>query len=371
MMQNRNLYILPIMLLALMIGFGCSDNDSNPAEPGPRLSNAPSNAPVGIPTAADNVVLSPVLSWYPVGDWGDSVTYDLYFGNSATPSVTFANLSDTSSAPGPLKPGTQYHWAVRGIVNGTATNWSTVYSFGSLSSITYPVEIGRRWEYRHEHIALSTERGYFQIEVVDTNSSWPVGLVYEFEETLFDLDEVTISTSTAWYHAANDGLYLAGYDGDGHIIPSATAVAYRYRFGGREFTSVSELLGMVEGTSAALSPREIIVEDPPKLVLEYPIAVGAEWVFRIDNPWRIEKSVTGYEIIDVPAGRFGCFVVRWLEDTNDDGLFNDNVEFYDYIAEEGLIKRSILMTNVLVIDEHGNELGFIDITDEYELVAWE
>ncbi len=73
----------------------------------------------------------------------------------------------------------------------------------------------------------------------------------------------------------------------------------------------------------------------------------------------------------MPAGDFGCFVVRWLEDTDNDGSFNDNLVFYDYIAEEGLIRRSILMANVLVIDEHGNELGFIDITDEYELVAWE
>ena len=170
---------------------------------------------------------------------------------------------------------------------------------------------------------------------------------------------------------ASDGLYLVGYDGAGNIIPAATAVSYRYRFSGCEFGSVSELLGVVEGTSAALSPREIVVENPPKLGLKYPIEIGAEWTFRENDPWHIEKQIHDFEIISVPAGDFGCFVVRWLEDTDNDGSFNDNLVFFDYIAEEGLIRRSILMANVLVIDEHGNELGFIDITDEYELVAWE
>ena len=364
----KNKYVVATLLLAAMVVvFGCTDDDPSPIAPGNGLSSAP----VGILTAADNVSRSLTLNWHPVGDWGDSVVYDLYFGNSATPSATFANLSDTSYAPGPLEPGTQYRWAVRAKVNGTATAWSTVHTFGSRSSITYPVEIGKRWEYRREFTALSTEHGYFLMEVVGTDTGWQVGLVYEFEETWFDLDQVTLSNSTTWYHVANDGLYLAGYDGAGNIIPAATAVSHRFRFGGREFASVSELLGMVEGTGTALSPREIIVENPPKLGLEYPIAIGAEWTFRENEPWHIEKQIHDFEIISVPAGEFGCFVVRWLEDTDNDGSFNDNLVFFDYIAEEGLIKRSILMANVLVIDEHGNELGFIDITDEYELVAWE
>ena len=367
MIKLRTKHIaLSLLLLALVVVFGCTD-DPDPVGPSGDLSNAP----VGIATAANNVSLSVTLNWHPVGDWGDSVVYDLYFGSSATPSATYANLSDTSYVPGPLEPGTQYRWAVRAKVNGTATGWSSVYSFGSRSSITYPVEVGKRWEYRRELTALSTVSGYFLIDVVGTDTGWQVNPVYVFEETWFDLGQVTLSNSTTWYHVAGDGLYLAGYDGAGNIIPAATAASYRYRFGGRTFGSVSELLGIVEGTGTALSPRELVVENPPKLGLEYPIEIGAEWTFRENNPWHIEKQINDFEIISVPAGDFGCFVVRWLEDTDNDGSFNDNLVFFDYIAEEGLIKRSILIANVLVIDEQGNELGFIDITDVYELVAWE
>ncbi|MCD6250225.1 MAG: hypothetical protein J7J98_07855 [candidate division Zixibacteria bacterium] len=369
MIRVRNQYIVAgLLLLALVaVVFGCTDDDQGPIGPGDESGNAP----VGIPTADNNVSLSPTLQWHPVGDWGDSVVYDLYFGQSATPSATFPDLADTSYAPGPLEPGTQYRWAVRAKINGTITAWSTVHSFGSRSSITYPVEVGNRWEYRRELTALSTVSGYFLLEVVGTDTGWQVNPVYVFEETWFDLDQVTLNNSTTWYHVTNDGLYLVGYDGPGNIIPASLSTSYRYRFGGREFESVSELLGQVEGTGVALSPRELIVEDPPKLGLEYPISIGAEWVFREDDPWRIEKQIHDFEIISVPAGNFGCFVVSWLEDTNNDGSFNDNLVFLDYIAEEGLVRRSILMANVLVVDEHGNELGFIDITDEYELVAWE
>ena len=177
----RNQYIVTgLLLLALVaVVFGCTDDDQNLIGTGGESGNAPAV----IPTADNNVSLSPTLQWHPVGDWGDSVVYDLYFGQSVTPSVTIADLSDTSYAPGPLEPGTQYRLAVRAKINGTATGWSTVYSFGSCSSITYPVEVGNRWEYRRELTALSTVSGYCLLEVVGTDTGWQVDPVYEFEET--------------------------------------------------------------------------------------------------------------------------------------------------------------------------------------------
>ncbi len=372
MIQSRNQIIgMTVLLLAILAALlSCGEEGSDST--GPTLGPG-GNRPVGIPTAANDVSLSPTLFWHAIGGVSDSVVYDFYLGTSSTPSATQTNLADTSFATGPLLPGVGYYWAVLARINGSSTGWSDVYSFGSRTGITYPVTIGNRWEYRRELTALSTQHGYFLIEILGTDTGWQVEPVYEFEETWFDLDQVTLSSTTTWYHVNSDGFYLAGYDGPGNIIPASTSGSYRFIFGGREFGSIAVLLGHVEGTGTALSrsPEDIIVENPPKLGLKYPIALGSEWTFRESDPWPIFKHIHDYEIISVPAGEFGCFVVRWLEDTDNDGTFNENLVFRDYIAKQGLVRRSIIMSNVLVIDEFGNEIDFIDIIDEYELVAWE
>lgn len=374
MIKIRNQYIVAaVLLLALVVVFGCSDDSPNPT-----VSGGESRAPVGIPTADDNVSLSPTLYWHPVGDWGDSVSYDLYFGTSSTPSATFANLSDTSQAPGPLVPDTQYRWAVRAKINGTATAWSTVNAFSSRTSITYPVAVGNRWEYRWHHRWVGTNlgdrAGYYVVEIDRVETGWLAESVLAFEETWYNFADDALAHATSYYYVDDDGLKLAAYINSGGINPVSGDESCRFQYNDRQYSSLGDWLARSDRNqlSALSLDADTIVEDPAKLVLEYPLAVGAAWTFRIDDPWRIEKSVTGYETVDVPAGEFGCFVVRSLVDVDDDGDFTESPLLRDYIAEEGLVLRSEMWLDVMLVDTAGHPTGvLVDMIEEYELVAWE
>ena len=45
-------------------------------------------------------------------------------------------------------------------------------------------------------------------------------------------------------------------------------------------------------------------------------------------------------------------------------LKDNNIEFFDYIANEGLVKRSFLIRNLPVVDDDGGNIGSYDYHDE-------
>ena len=91
--------------------------------------NTPNN-----PTPADgatNQSINTTLTWQGGdSDTGDTVTYDVYFGTSSTPSfLTASNLTTTSYNPGTLSYSTTYYWKVVAKDNHGATSTSPVWSF--------------------------------------------------------------------------------------------------------------------------------------------------------------------------------------------------------------------------------------------------
>ncbi len=112
----------------------------------------------------------------------------------------------------------------------------------------------------------------------------------------------------------------------------------------------------------------IYFEDPPGKTLQFPLTVGAHWNFRTENSsWVIDKDVTGKKVIQVIAGSFDCFVVQWLFDFDYGSVWDNDVEYFDYIGESCLIKRTILIKELAVINENSEIIGTFDFYDEYIL----
>ena len=116
----------------------------------------------------------------------------------------------------------------------------------------------------------------------------------------------------------------------------------------------------------------VTLEDPPVVTLQYPLEPGSHWQMRAEGePFRIDKEVVGRTEVEVPAGRFDCYVVQWTYPGSPS--LDEQVEFYDYIAAEGLVKRSIITKNVPVTtysDPYG-QMGIVDLRDEFELVSYQ
>ena len=72
----------------------------------------------------------------------------------------------------------------------------------------------------------------------------------------------------------------------------------------------------------------------------------------------------------MPAGTFSCFKVQWLIDLNGNGAFDDNVELHDFIADQGLIRRSILMRDLVITSEDSpDSFGLYDFREDLRLTS--
>jgi len=61
---------------------------------------------------ATNRSLNLTLTWQGGDPDGDTVTYDIYFGTSDTPSLAKSNHNSTNYNPGTLEPNTTYYWTI-------------------------------------------------------------------------------------------------------------------------------------------------------------------------------------------------------------------------------------------------------------------
>jgi hypothetical protein len=138
------------------------------------------------------------------------------------------------------------------------------------------------------------------------------------------------------------------------------------------FRSYRELSQYIQNLvpNYGVSSDSIIFEDPPVRCLEYPLRVGAQWTYReAGNPWHMDKKVLRKRRFEVEAGDFSCFEIRWLYDFDNDGSWDEDIWITDYMSSIGLVDRRIFVGGSAESDEYGNELGFIDSFDEYELLS--
>jgi hypothetical protein len=102
----------------------------------PHIPSNPSPA-----DGATGVSTTPTLSWTGGDpDSGDTVTYDVYFGTSASPPLVSSDQVATNYAPGTLSAGTPYYWRIVARDNSGATASGPTWSFTTASSsATYSI----------------------------------------------------------------------------------------------------------------------------------------------------------------------------------------------------------------------------------------
>ncbi len=250
----------------------------------------------------------------------------------------------------------------------------------------YPVEIGYRWIYTRT-LSNSNFRPFTPKaqSVGDTTASFTVTIeiarretihdsieTHVFQEILTDGNGQTFESET-YYANLDSGLYLFAYCGPGQLIPKS-GNGIRIFFKGMFFPSVHALVSSFTGLSlgSACLEDSLTYETPPLRSIAYPLEVGAQWTYRYPGePCRMDKKVVGRGIEVVPAGELECFQIQWLLDMDRDGERDDDILFYDYIADIGLVKRYILFEDCVIIGEDDPEpIGVCDILEESVLTGF-
>ncbi len=259
-------------------------------------------------------------------------------------------------------------------------------------NLTYPLREGNVWEYEREFgvynfrssenpdsVIESEEMFIHAKSTVRSNGMVTLDMFADIPGAVIELEQAYIEdwdsfelTSWNYYTQTGDGLYMVGYKSasGAPAMPKITAEGnnrnngFYILFDGKYFPSLRAVSEYVEFMvqSHYDDPGDFIIEDTPPKVLPRYMNTGAQWTYRSKgNPWRVDKRVLGKEIIEVPAGQFDCYKVQWLVDLSDTGEWNEELIFYDYFSDDGLIKREFYFKDNPWIQTHSPDpIGYFD-----------
>lgn len=240
----------------------------------------------------------------------------------------------------------------------------------------YPLMTGNVWEYERvfEHFNFRPEsiKDVFgptkyihqsRVEVIKDTTLQDSINCFVIRETVVDYIMGDL-LSWGYYSNEQDGLYQYGYRSPGPgVIKPRERRKVTYNIAGLSFRSIKEVSDYYSKYLPTFAPSNdtLIVYDKSRKILTYPLEIGEIWTLHDGQPFTIHKTILGTELVSTDVGNFNCYKIQWTYDSS----FADNILFYDYICEKGLIKRTIFFNDILVRSTDfpdGN--GYVDSKDE-------
>lgn len=170
-------------------------------------------------------------------------------------------------------------------------------------------------------------------------------------------------TTLEFYSQSDSGLIRIAYYSDGiNFGPYRTAGNLIFSVNGKGFKSLNDLTGNYKNDLPS-GDTTLFFDDPPVKVLKYPLSVNTEWTLINYGTTRISKKYTGFETVSLPAGNFHCLKIQRNVYYNSSAP-DTNYFYFDYFAKEGMIKRDLLLKDILVSNTNGDPIGYIDVKEE-------
>ena len=172
-----------------------------------------------------------------------------------------------------------------------------------------------------------------------------------------------VGEENEWYKADNDSLVDIAYSGAGRvpvILPKARATR------GPSMSPLGIPRVVWQMILRKLGDDSILVRDDPRVVLRYPLTPGRSWV-SFPPPFEEDRQVVGNEVVRVGAGAFVCTKIRTTVNFGGDSL---SLEWFDYVAFEGLVLRTFSFPSYLVTTQASPDSGFMaSYLERVELVS--
>jgi hypothetical protein len=162
-----------------------------------------------------------------------------------------------------------------------------------------------------------------------------------------------LETDTALLRVAYSGA-PAGFGPDSYS--SYNEDKYFYKYNNKTYNSIKEIAYELGSDVSPDNSGFITIEDPPAVLFTYPVTINKQWLYKnVDNEFNIYRKYAGYETILTPGLASSCIKVQRIFPES-----FGNIHLYDYYSEKGPVKRDYLFKDIVVTNEFGQELGFID-----------
>lgn len=177
-------------------------------------------------------------------------------------------------------------------------------------------------------------------------------------------------TTLEYYKQTDTGLVRLAYYSEGTNFGPYRPLNnnIKLHFAGKNFSSTDELLEFHNADMSA-DDTVLVFDDPPVLTIKYPIAENSEWNFVIYGTTRITKKYDGFENVTVPAGTYHCAKIRRLWYYNSPTPDPRSIS-YDYFSKEGMMKRDLIIKDIIVSNSQGQPIGLIDVKEEAEVLSY-
>jgi len=239
----------------------------------------------------------------------------------------------------------------------------------------YPMVVGNSWRYSQTYAIADTsagtawhvtDSGYVRTGVT-AMETW--GPLYKFRLDMQYLTDQDTTNSTDWYLQSTNGLYSFAYENAGSGLGNPAPGQPQCLIGGKWFVSIEDgVRYFIEGRRPVRD--EVHYEDPPKQTYSYTLEVGAKWIFRsYDEPFWIQKTCIGREIVTTVDGNYDCFVIKIEYDMDEDRSPDTDFIGYEWVAREGLVKRQFLGEG-LVWDEGQHDYLLKKLKNELLLLSY-
>lgn len=239
------------------------------------------------------------------------------------------------------------------------------YPIGPEIGVRFPLSVGNYWMLERE---FKVEFSNSEQWVSQDSICWKIidrGNLYGYPSYVLlneSYEDHYSSSSLNWYTDFWDGdygLYNIGYSSPGGGLPLKSPKGLTFVFRGRKFSSLQSLFEWIERPYT--TKGDTILRIPPRKVLEYPLTISKEWV-AFGDVWLQVRKVVGKEYIFTPAGTFSCYKIQVLSDWDDDGVWDEDMEWYDWFGKNGLVKRW-RWSKGEYYDMYGNWAGYYEVTD--------
>lgn len=250
------------------------------------------------------------------------------------------------------------------------------------STFVYPFTIGSTWSYTRtysaENIRPDSIRHYFNYLPVHGSGTITIShdtlingiSTRSFRDTYTEYTHTDTFTNNNINYFANydSGLVVYAYrnDGGGAGFPYRPNSPLRFQMNGKIFNSMQDALSYVENGTVFPGDDTLMIENPPAMVMKYPVVKNTEWFFKdITGLSRITKKYLSFEIILINGNPITCVKTRriWSDFPND-------LVLYDYISKYGQVRRDYTVKNMIITNEFGVTLGYADMRDVYQVTSF-
>ncbi len=168
-------------------------------------------------------------------------------------------------------------------------------------------------------------------------------------------------TTIELYKQHDTGLIRhAFYSSGTNFGPFRSSSDLKYSFNGKQYFSITDLKHELRQPDFH-GDTSLTFDDPPVLALKYPVYEGSEWLYLDYGATKITKKYSGYEEVASNGRSYFCAKVKRNWYINNSTTPDPNLQFVDYFAKEGMVKRDFVISNVLVSNSLGEPLGYIDV----------